>query len=127
MTNSSEDDVDFASNYYPGADMTPAEFEVFVAEFLKIGAPEVDGLEVQVLETIEGTDGTFTFDATARFQFAGMEFLVIAEAKLHRNPIKRDVLQILYSKMQSVGAHKGVVFSTAPFQSGALDFAKPTG
>jgi hypothetical protein len=35
------------------------------------------------------------FDATVRYQLAGMSFLVVVEAKLHKNPIKRELVQIL--------------------------------
>ncbi len=67
--------------------------------------------------------GEYDIDATVRFRVAGADFLVLIEAKLHRNPIKREIVQILHSKVVSVGAQKGVIVSTAPFQSGALDFA----
>jgi hypothetical protein len=49
------------------------------------------------------------------------------EAKRHKNPIKRDLVQILHSKAQSVGAHKAVMIATAPFQRGAIEFAKAHG
>jgi hypothetical protein len=52
-----------------------------------------------------------------------MDFLIVVEAKLHSNPIKRELVQILQSKAQSVGAHKAVMVSTAAFQSGAIAFA----
>jgi hypothetical protein len=52
---------------------------------------------------------------------------VVIEAKYHKNPIKRELVQVLHSKVQSVGAHKGVLVATAPFQRGALDFAKAHG
>lgn len=71
--------------------------------------------------------GTFDFDATARYQFAGMSFLVLVEAKLHKNPIKRELVLVLYQKILSVGAHKGVMVSTAPYQAGAVAFAKTHG
>jgi len=38
---------------------------------------------------------TLDFDATVRYQLAGMSFLVVVEAKLHKNPIKRELVQIL--------------------------------
>jgi hypothetical protein len=70
---------------------------------------------------------TFDLDATIRFRWAGMDFLVVGEAKRHTHPIKRELVQVLHSKVQSAGAHKGVLFSTAPFQRGALEFAKVHG
>lgn len=112
---------------YPPADITPAEFEEWVAELFKAVAPGLDGLHVTLGERVEGVDGTYDFDATVRYRWAGLEFVVVVEAKRHTNPIKRELVQVLHSKIQSIGAHKGVMISTAPFQRGALDFAKVHG
>jgi hypothetical protein len=57
----------------------------------------------------------------------GLEFLAVVEAKRHANPIKRELVQVLHSKAQSIGAHKAVLISTAPFQRGAINFAKTHG
>lgn len=113
---------------FPPPNITSGEFENFVAQEL-VGAAscEVNGLTVTIHEKITGGDGTYDFDATARFEFAGMSFLVLIEAKLHKNPIKRELVQVLYQKVQSVGAHKGVMVSTAPYQSGAVVYAKAHG
>jgi restriction system protein len=34
---------------------------------------------------------------------------------------------LLHSKLQEVGAHKGMIFSTSGFQSGAIEFAQAHG
>jgi hypothetical protein len=52
---------------------------------------------------------------------------VLVEAKLHKNPVKRELVQVLHQKVQSVGAHKGLMVSTAPYQTGAVIFAKAHG
>lgn len=111
----------------PPAGLSAAGFEQFVAESfgaLRTVAPD---LRIELHEVIRGTDGEFDFDATVRYELAGMQFLIIVEAKHHTNSIKRDVVQTLDSKVRSVGAHKGVVFSTAPFQRGAIEFATTHG
>ncbi len=54
-----------------------------------------------------------------------MDFLVLV--KLHRNPIMREVVQVLRDKVQSVSAHKGVLVSSAPFQRGAIEYADAHG
>ena len=73
-------------------------------------------------------DGEFKFDVTIRFTaFGGAKFLVVCECKKHKNPIKRDVIQTLKSKKESVGAQKGFVIATASFQSGAEEYAKKHG
>lgn len=56
-----------------------------------------------------------------------MAFLVLVEAKRHANPIKRELVQVLHDKRQSVGAQKAAMIATAPYQRGALDYAKTHG
>jgi len=111
--------------HYPPADITPTEFERFVTSLFDAieEAGGIANLRIQNHEVVEGRDGTYDFDATVRYELAGMAFLILVEAKLHKNPIKRETVQVLHQKLQSVGAQKGVLVSTAPFQKGALDFA----
>lgn len=111
--------------HYPPADITPAEFESFVTSLfdsIEEGGG-IANLRIQNHEVVQGRDGSYDFDATVRYELAGMAFLLLVEAKLHKNPIKRETVQVLHQKLQSVGAQKGVLVSTAPFQRGALDFA----
>jgi hypothetical protein len=115
-----------AGRYSPDA-ISPGEFEEFVAELLGSAAPLVTGMVVTPHEKIRGVDGEYDFDATVRYELWGLSFLVLAEAKRHKNPIKRELVQILHQKVQSVGAHKGVMISTAPYQRGAIDFARTHG
>lgn len=125
----SEDEslVDRWTCRYPPAEISPAEFEAFVVDLLKAGSPEVESLNVTLHERIAGVDGEFDFDGTVRYRFLGMDFLVVVEAKMHKNPIRRELVQTLHSKQQSVGAHKAVLISSAPFQRGAINFAKVHG
>ncbi|HVB45228.1 MAG TPA: restriction endonuclease [Streptosporangiaceae bacterium] len=113
--------------HYPPADITPKQFEEFVANLLGAAEPIVDNLRVTLHEKIARPDGTYDFDATVRYDFAGMSFLVLVEAKKHKNAVKRELVQVLHQKIGSVGGHKGVMSSTAPYQSGALRFAKEHG
>jgi hypothetical protein len=95
--------------HYPPADISPAEFERFVTSLFD-AIEEVGGianLHIQNHEVVQGMDGAYDFDATVRYELAGMAFLILVEAKLHKNPIKRDTVQVLHQKLQSVGAHKG--------------------
>lgn len=112
---------------YPPADISPDEFEAWVGELLGSASADLQDLRITVHDRVVGTDGTFDLDATVRFRWAGMDFLVVIEAKRHSHPIKRELVQVLHSKVQSTGAHKGALFSTAPFQRGALEFAKVHG
>ncbi len=125
--NGSSEEVEWLTGRYPDPDMTAAEFEEYVLETLRSAMGDVDELTVNLLEKVAGTDGDFTLDGTVRFKVAGLSFVVAVEAKKHKNPIKREVVQVLKSKMDSIGAHKGIVFATAPFQKGALEFAQTHG
>jgi hypothetical protein len=127
MSEPDDTTVSRATAHYRPADITPEEFEVFVTELLNAAEPAVDGLTVALHESVNGIDGSYDFDATVRFELAGMAFLVLVEAKRHRHPIKRELVQVLHQKVQSVGAHKGAMISTAPYQSGAVEFAKVHG
>lgn len=113
--------------WYPAPDLSFDDFEAFVVATFEQIAPQVDDLQVQPHEKIQGVDGDYDFDATVRFRFGGMDFLVLVEAKCHNHPIKRDVVQVLNNKIASVGAHKGVIIATAPFQKGAMTFAATHG
>jgi hypothetical protein len=112
-----------ATAHYPRPDMTAAEAEVFVMELIRASEPTLSDLEIQLHEEISGMDGDYDFDGTVRFTAMGAAYLTLVEVKLHRNPIKRDLVMILNQKKQSVGAHKAVMFSSSQYQSGALDFA----
>jgi restriction system protein len=81
-------------------------------------------LKVQRLEKLQASDGVYEIDVTARFEVLGARFLVLIECKNHKNPIKREVVQVLYDRIRAVGAHKGMIFSTAKFQKGAIEFAR---
>ena len=128
MTAGDDEAVSRPTAFRPLAvDISPTEFEQFVVELLGTATDKVEGLAVTLHDRVTGVDGTYDFDATVRFQLVGMAFLVVVEAKRLTHPIKRELVQVLHQKVQSVGAHKGVMFSTAPYQSGALDYAKVHG
>jgi hypothetical protein len=108
---------------YPPADISPAEFEQFVVDALSSMGGDLENYTVTLHETIVGGDGTYDFDATVRYSAMGMSFLLVVEAKQHSYPIKRQDVQVLKQKKDSVAAQKAALFSTAKFQSGAVSFA----
>jgi hypothetical protein len=127
MSDQSDEIVARPTAQYPPADITATEFEKFVAELLAATSPLLDDLKVTLHEVVPGVDGDYDFDITVRYELAGMTFLILVECKRHKNPIKRELVQVLHQKVQSVGGHKGVLISTAPYQRGALEFAKTHG
>ncbi|MCX7013852.1 MAG: restriction endonuclease [Candidatus Sumerlaeota bacterium] len=103
--------------------VTPRQFERMVVEFLRtIGCPLKEFI-VQHQTAVRSPDGEFDMDAVATFEALGADFLVLVECKNHTNPIKRELVQVLADKLSSTHAHKGMLFSSAPFQKGAIKFA----
>ncbi|MGH7147819.1 MAG: restriction endonuclease [Nitrospiraceae bacterium] len=112
---------------YPPIQLTPEQFELEVKAILDGLGLDLHGYESQHREVVEGHDGEYEIDVTVRFGALGADFLVLVECKHYKNSVKREIVQSLHSKLLSVGAQKGMVFSTSGFQSGALEFAKAHG
>ena len=109
--------------------MTPTEFEQYTIELLK-NQFNNDGVEElsfkhNVIKNVHG--GEYQIDGEIRFTIMGVEYLTLVECKHYKNPIKREQIQVLYSKICEIGAQKGIFVSTSNFQSGALKYANEHG
>ena len=115
--------------HFPDPDtISPEQFELTTKRWFESFAERIDEFDAQHREIIAGADGEFEIDVSVRFTaFGGARFLVLCECKKHKNPIKREVVQVLNDRKRSIGAHKGFVVSTASFQSGAEDYASRNG
>jgi restriction system protein len=107
--------------------LTPDQFEIEVKSLIEKSGVGLSDFSVQRLEKLQGSDGEYEIDVTARFRALGADFVVLIECKHYKNPVKRDVVQVLSDRLRAVGAHKGMIFSTAKFQSGAIKYAKVHG
>lgn len=103
--------------------LTPKQFEEQVKSMIATLGATLSVFEVQKLEVLDADDGSYEIDVTARFEALGGEYLTLIECKHHKNPIKREHVQILFAKIESTQAQKGMLFSTTDFQSGAVEFA----
>lgn len=109
-------------------DISPKEFELLVKRYIDELAKESKTSVITNHDVKLTThDGEYQIDVEAQFQFLNLDFKILIECKKHKNPIKRDIVQVLHSKLQSSGAQKGAIFSTAAFQSGAINYAKSHG
>jgi len=121
-------DVNLLHLFPPLGQIAPKEFEVLVKSWFEKVGHAMESFEVAHLETLPGADGEYTFDVTIRFKaFHGAQFLVLVECKKHKNPVKREVIQVLNDRLRSVGGHKGFVVATTSFQSGAVEYARKHG
>lgn len=109
-------------------DITPEEFEQQVKSWLDRSRDDLKSFTITHREYLQGRSGEYEIDAVARFEiFGGAEIVVLVECKRYRSPIKRDIVMLLNQKLQEIGAHKGMIFSTSGFQSGAIIFATEHG
>lgn len=110
------------------SDITPEEYELQVKMWLESVAQELDSFSAVHREVLSGADGEYEIDVVVRFKaLGGVQFKTLVECKKHKNPIKRELVQALHQKQQSLGANKAMLVSTSAFQDGAVEFAKAHG
>jgi len=107
--------------------LSPEDYEKAVAEMLRASRYAPAELQVTHRKVVQGQDGEYEIDVFASFKALGVDFKVLVECKHHKNPVKREVVQILKDRLHSTGSHKGMIFSTAGFQSGAIEYAEAHG
>lgn len=116
------------NNNPPKVEMTFDDYEVGVKNVVEAKGHDLKDFQVTRKEVLEGADGEYEIDVVARFTIlGGAEVLVLIECKHHKNSIKRELVQALHSKLISVGAHKAMMFTTANYQRGAVEFATAHG
>jgi len=107
--------------------VSPEEFEREVMILLEKTFDPPAQPNIRHREFLDGMDGTYEIDLTVKFRLLGVDFLVVVECKKHKNPIKRETVQVLHDRIQSTGAQKGIIFSTSSFQRGAIEYASKHG
>ena len=104
-------------------ELTPKEFEARVVEYLgKLGIGLRD-FTIQQRGKISGPHGEFEIDGLAEFEALGAKFLVFIECKHYKSRVKREQIQILFDRLMSCNAQKGMLFATGGFQRGAIEYA----
>ena len=124
-------DKDFPLNPFLeiSAEMNPTEFEKYCMEILKAYAEKEKLIDFSIThnEIIKAHDGEYQIDVYAEFTALNVRFKVLTECKKYSSSVERKIVAELQQKLISVGAHKGIIISTAGFQSGASLFAKEHG
>lgn len=105
-------------------DITPIEFEKMVKCLFDAFEVIPENFEVLHNQKVEAIDGTYQIDVLINFRFLGLDFSIVVECKKHKSPIKRELVQVLVTKRDSIKAQKAVLVSTTGFQSGAIRYAK---
>jgi restriction system protein len=104
--------------------LSPAEFEKAVKAILDGSGVALKDYKSEHLASLTGVDGDYIIDVAVTFSALGGDYLVLIECKHEKRRTERQDVQILYAKLHSLGAHKGMLFSTAGFQEGAVQFAE---
>jgi restriction system protein len=116
-----------SASRYPSPTLSPEEFELTVKSMLDTDGEGLTDYRSGHREVISGHDGDYEFDVTVRFTALGATYLTLIECKHYKSRVEREKVQALWAKIQSVGAHKGIMFASAGFQSGAVEFANSHG
>jgi len=104
-------------------DLSPREYELAVKDILDGTGMALSEFSSRHLEDVPGVDGSYAIDVTVRFSALGAEFLVLVECKHEKRKVERQAVQVLHDKVRSTGAQKGMLFSVAGFQQGAIEYA----
>jgi restriction system protein len=107
--------------------LSPREFEEAVKAILDGAGVHLKDYKSKHLAALNGSDGDYIIDVAVTFSALGGDFLVLIECKHEKRRTERQDVQILHSKLQSIGAQKGMIFSTAGFQEGAVQYAETHG
>ena len=104
--------------------ITPRDYELLVKGILDAAGTKLVDYRSEHLASLNGADGEYVIDVVARFSALGAEFLVLVECKHLTRKVERRDVQVLHSKLQSLAAHKAMLFSVSGFQSGAVEYAE---
>lgn len=108
-------------------ELTPEEFERYSLDVLAEQTRNLENLVIEHDKTIKTFDGHYQIDGYIEFTVMGVKYKTLVECKHYKSAITREKVQILYSKIKSLGAQKGILISTSNFQSGAIEYAKVHG
>ena len=107
--------------------ITPRDYELLVKGILDAAADGLVDYRSEHLSVLGGADGDYVIDVVATFSALGAKFVVLVECKRHTRKIERNDVQVLHSKLKSLAAQKGMLFSVSGFQSGAVEYAAAHG
>jgi restriction system protein len=109
------------------ATLDPKEFELLVRDWLARSAGSLDAVAFTHREQLTGMDGAYQIDLVVRFTAFGADLTVLVECKDWRTPVSREEVQVLSQRLQSTGAHKGILVATNGFQRAAVEYATAHG
>ncbi len=107
--------------------MSSNDFEVFCLSILKEYSSDLPNSNFEHNVIIKSSDGEYQIDGQISFELMGAKYLTLVECKRYKRFVSREKVQVLYDKIRTIGANKGILMTTSGYQRGALKFAKEHG
>lgn len=109
--------------------VSPQDYERQVVRWLSSAGNSPVSFDIEHLKSLAGDGGEYELDAVATLTIFGgsAEIKILIECKRYAKPVEREKVMVLWSKLQALKAHKGIIFSTSGFQSGAIQYATDMG
>lgn len=110
-------------------EISPTEFEDQVGDWLAEAADQENLVYTTTrLGVVKGTGGQYKIDVLVRVAIlGGTKITILVKCKHQKRPVERAEVLELKAKLDDVHAHKGMMFSTSGFQSGAIKYAAAHG
>ncbi len=106
--------------------ITPADYEIFVQKVVA----ELFGVEIDHQKMFVGrvSGREIKVDLSCVLSVGGgARLLILLECKYYNSPITVDAVEEFHSKLDDIGAQKGVMITTIGYQDGAIKTAKGRG
>lgn len=101
------------------------DYEKFTKKVLK----ELVGVTVQHQKVYRGliSQRDIKIDVSFNYTIAGADLLFLVECKCYNHAVLVDDVEEFHSKIDDIGAHKGIMVTTVGFQDGTIRTAKGRG
>lgn len=108
--------------------MNPTEYELFIQQFCQ-ELLSCSGIQVYHLCEYTGriSQRKIKVDVSFETHVLGAKVLVLVECKYYKSRVDVGDVEEFYSKLDDIGAHKGIIVTTIGFQDGAVKVAKGRG
>ncbi len=108
--------------------MNHIEYELFVKHLVEELSAE-SGVEVCHQRQYQGriSGRAIKIDVSFETEVIGSKILVLVECKNYNKAVPVDDVEEFHSKIDDIGAHKGIIVTTVGYQEGAIKTAKGRG
>lgn len=101
------------------------EYEKFTQQVIK----ELAGANIHHQKTYKGrlSQRDIKVDVSFNYNIAGANLLFLVECKCYNHAVPVDDVEEFHSKIDDIGAHKGIMVTTVGYQEGTIKTAKGRG